>query len=358
MPDDGDLTISASGGSISGWQEVQVVVGIENCPNSFVIGMTEKFAEDSDKVVIQPGDSCTIDIGGDVVLTGYVDRFRPMIRPNQHRLLLAGRSKSQDAVDCSAEWEGGQIKGSSVLEIAKKLLKPYGITIEGEVDVGPPIPQFNLNIGDSAYAIIERLARFRALLIYDLPNGNMVLTQAGKDKMSSGITVGENTQFADAEYSIDQRFSDYEGFITAVDTLQDLGDGGNLKAKTTDPGVKRHRLRTIIAEAGALGLEQLKPRVKWEAARRAGRANVVTATVDSWRNKDGQLWKPNALTPITAPELKLPSGTQWLLAQAVFRRTNQDGTTADLTLMPKEAFLPEPIVLLPPGVPAELANAP
>lgn len=348
--DEDSLTLTSGGQTLSGWTEIQVVRGIEICPSIFSIAMTEKFAADSPALLVQPGDPCTVAIGGDPVITGYVDRLNPRISKKSHRIGILGRSKSQDAVDCSAEWDGGQIKGSSVLEIAKKLLKPYGITVEGLVDTGPPIPQLNLTIGESAYSIIERLARFRGLIIYDLPNGNLALAQAGSDTMGSGFTQGSNIEFGDGEFSMDQRFSIYESFITAVDTLQDLGDGGNLLAKVEDPGVKRHRLRTIISEGGAQGNDVAKKRALWEAARRAGRSVSVTITTDSWRDEGGKLWTPNAMVPIEAPALKLPKGTNWLIAQVVFRMGNSGGTTADVTCMPKEAFLPEPILLQPlPG---------
>lgn len=347
MADDGDLTITAGGQTLGGWTDIEVVSGIEVTPWLFNISATDKTGEKSAKVIMKPGDECTVKLGSDLVLTGYIDRVRPFIRPTGHGIMIAGRSKSQDAVDCSAEWEGGQIKGSSVLEIAKKLFGKYGIDVEGEVDTGEPIPQFNLTIGESAYSIVERLARFRGLLIIDRPNGNVVLTQAGSDKMGSGLVQGQNIQSGDAEYSSDQRFSKYESFITATDTLVDLGEGGNLLAIAEDPGVKRNRLRTIISEGGALGNDVAKKRAIWEAARRAGRSNMITCTVDSWRDSGGKLWTPNAIIPIEAPALKLPAGTSWLLAQVVFRRDGRRGTTADLVAMPKEAFLPEPVLLQP-----------
>jgi prophage tail gpP-like protein len=351
MADDGDLTITSGGQTLGGWEDIEVAVGIEVCPWLFNIRATEKFSETSSSVILQPGDPCTVQIGRDLVMTGWVDRLKPSIRGKKNHFVgYSGRSKSQDAVDCSAEWPGGQINGSSVLEIANKLLQPYGITVEGQVDTGPPIPQFNLTIGESAYSIIERLARFRGLLIYDLPNGNLVLAQAGSDIMGSGMKQGENIQDADADYSMDQRFSDYEAFITAVDTLSDLGNGGNLLATTTDPGVKRHRLRTIISEGGALGNDVAKKRAIWEAARRAGRSNVVIATVDSWRDTDGKLWTPNAIIPIDAPALKLPDGLIWIISQVTFKRDRLTGTTAIIQAMPQAAFLPEPILLQPlPG---------
>jgi prophage tail gpP-like protein len=287
------------------------------------------------------------------VITGYVDRVVPSLDAGSHGIALLGRSKSQDIVDCSAEWPSGQINGSSLKQIAEKLLKPYGISVEGDVDTGPPIPKMMLTIGESAFVIIERIARYRG--IYDLPNGNIRLARAGSDKMGSGVKQGVNLQRGRAEFSMDGRFSDYEAFNTAVDLYGDVGKGPNLLGHTTDAGVKRRRLRTIINEAGAMGMDVAVLRAKWDAARRAGRSTALTVTVDSWRDTAGKLWAPNASIPIEAPALKLPPSTDWIISQVAYRRNSRDGTCADLVIMPKEAFLPEPVLLQP--LSADVARA-
>lgn len=347
-----DLSLVIGGRKISGWDSARVSRGIERCPSDFEISMTELYPGSADKLVLQPGDECTVLLGSDPVITGYVDIFAPGIDQANHIIRVAGRSKSEDLVDCAAEWPGGQIAGASALEIAKKLAQPYGITIKAEVDTGAPIPQFNLTIGESAYAIIERVARYRGLLIYDLPDGSVTLAQAGNDKMGSGCVQGKNVQRAGAVYSSDQRFSQYDVFLQSMDVLGDLGEGGNLLATVNDPGMKRHRQRDIIAEAGGGGLDVAKQRGLWECARRAGRSYAISVMVDSWRDTAGKLWTPNAAIPLELPALKLPSGTTWLIGEVTFNKT-AEGTSAEMLIMPRDAFLPEPILIQP--FPADVA---
>ena len=345
---DGDLTLNIGGRSLSGWTDVRVTLGIERMPSDFEISMTELFPGQAQSLVVQPGDSCQVLLGTDPVITGYVDRFIPSAAPNEHRIAVAGRAKSCDMVDCSAEWPGGQISGASALSIAQKLAQPYGISVVGKVDTGPPIPQFNLTIGETAYAIIERVARYRGLLVYDLPDGTVTLAQAGSGAMASGVVLGGDTgnaQRATATYSQDQRYSVYQAFLQSMDTLQDIGQGGNLLATVNDPGVKRHRLKTIIAEAGGGGLDVAKQRANWEAARRGGRSYRIDATVDSWRDSAGTLWTPNYTIPLSLPQLKLPTAT-WLIGEVTWIK-DEAGTRADLVIMPKDAFLPEPILIQP-----------
>jgi hypothetical protein len=45
------------------------------------------------------------------------------------------------------------------------------------------------------------------------------------------------------------------------------------------------------------------------------------------------------------PGLKVPD-VSWVIADVIFRR-DASGTHADLVLMPKEAFVPEPFLLTP-----------
>ncbi len=334
MPDDGDITLTVGGATISGWTDVDVDRGIERMPNSFEIAMTEKFPDSASDLVVQPGDVCTVSIGGDLVITGYVDRFEPSITPKGHTIRVVGRSKSCDMVDCSAEWPNGQIVGNSALQIVTKLAMPYGIKVKGMVDTGAAIPQFNLTLGESAYAISERICRYRQLLLYDDPDGSVILNQAGAGDMASGLIEGTNVQSASASYSMDQRYSDYVVYLQSMETLADTGEGGNLQSTVNDSGVKRHRQMDLIAEAGGGGLDVAKQRAIWELNRRAGRANVINAVVDSWRDSAGTLWTPNFGITLTLPSLKCQN-YDWVIGHVRYSRNDEAGTTASLEIMPK-----------------------
>ena len=74
--------------------------------------------------------------------------------------------------------------------------------------------------------------------------------------------------------------------------------------------------------------------------RRYGRSKQLTVTIDSWRDKDGKLWKPNTLIPVNLPTLRLPD-TEMLLAEVTYMR-DDNGTHARMTLMPPAAFAVQP----------------
>jgi len=341
-----ELTLTVGGQAISGWTDIRVTRGIERLPSDFSIGLTELYPGEISTIVIKPGQACTVKIGSDLIITGYVDRYIPSISDGQHNIRIMGRSKCQDLVDCSAEWAGGQISGSNAVGIAQKLASVYGINVQCSVSGLPVIPQFNLMLGETAFEVIERISRYSALLAYDLPTGDLQLAQVGIIKAASGFTEGQNVQEASVEFSADQRYQSYQVFLQSVDEFSDLGDSGNLVATASDTNVTRHRTIYLIAEAGSGGNDISKQRALWESARRAGRSSVVRVTADSWRDSAGVLWTPNTLAPVNLPDLKLVTDG-YTIAEVTYVRDNDRGTVAELILMPPDAFKPEPILLQP-----------
>ena len=230
--------------------------------------------------------------------------------------------------------------------MAAKLAQPYGINVGAtQVDVGEPIPQMNFIHGETGYEIIERVCRYRALLAYELPDGSLFLTRVGDTQAASGFTQGQNVQAASIEYSADQRFSEYQCFMQSMDVLSDPGEGGNLLAIVTDASVLRNRKMVIIAPGGEGGYNVCIQTATWEMNRRQGRSMMLNLTTDSWRDSAGVLWTPNTLVPLSLPALKLERA-MWLISSVSYK-LDENGTTADLTIMPPGAFQPQPILLQP-----------
>lgn len=358
-----DLTLIVGGRQISGWTSLRVTRGIERLPSDFELEMTELYPGDASAFVISPGDPCKVLLGHDTVVTGYIDRFTPSISGGVHTIHLSGRSKCADLVDCSAEWPGGQIAGSSAFDVAKKLVEPYGqpskgndplsfsfpskITVNADAYVGLPIQEFNLNLGETPYELIERVCRYSGLLVYDDTDGNLVLSRVGTKQAASGFSEGINVQSASICYSIDQMYSEYACYIQSVDMYKELGEDGNLIYISDEPLVKRHRKKVIISESGDdSGFSVTKMRAEWERHRRFGRSYQLNLTTDGWRDASGVLYTPNTLVPLSLGSLKLLAAT-WLISEATYKRDGQNGTTCDLVMMPPEAFDVQPYILYP-----------
>ncbi len=182
-----DLTLSIDNKLITGWDNIRVTRSIERLPSDFSLSLMDLYPGSDNQQWVNPGDPCVVNLGDDVVLTGYIDRWAPMISGSRREVRATGRSKCQDLVDCSAEWPNNVISQSTALQIAQRLAHPYGITVSTDVIDLDIVPQFTLNWGESSQEIIDRITRWAALLYYDQPDGNLYLTRVGTRKAASGV---------------------------------------------------------------------------------------------------------------------------------------------------------------------------
>nr|WP_175829723.1 hypothetical protein [Burkholderia cepacia] len=313
-----------------------------------------------DDILAQPGDWVQVMLGDDLVLTGFVDRYMPSYSGNQHSVSIVGRSKCQDLVDCAAYIEGAQLLNMTVDKIAAALCAPYGIAsaVAAGTDVGDPIAQVNVMVGQTSYSVLELLCRYQGLLLYDMPDGSLLFasggpashtgnTSIGTRVASSGFTEGINVASASLMMAMDGRFSQYDAAYQGLDTLRDIGDGGNIIAHVKDSTVPRFRYRAIISEQVTGGEAIAAQRANWEMAYRLGRSYQVRLVTDSWRDSAGSLYEPNVLVDIDLPSLKLPK-KRWLISEVMYKKDAR-GTSAELTIMPTQAFYQEPIILNPVG---------
>lgn len=333
-----EMTLELPGCVVGGWLSTRVTRSIERCPNEFEVNMTELFPGHASEVVAKPGDACKLRIGSDLVLTGYVDRVMRSMTNGQHEIILTGRGKCQDLVDCSALWKGGQITNGDVLQVAQKLAYPYGVSVscaQGQ-DVGKPIPLFNFGLGETAYSIIETMCRYRALLAYELPDGSLWLERVSNRRASSGFTEGVNVEDASVYRSMDERFQKYDSFLVSIDTFRDAGVP-NDPPPIYDEDVPRFRHRYVHVEAPpGMGQDVMLARARWEANRRIGRSFQVRLTTDSWRDSAGDLYEPNTLIEVDLPSLKVPK--QDMLIGEVSYLKDANGTHCELIMMPPSAF--------------------
>ncbi len=341
-----ELSLIIGGKIISGWDQVRVTRSIERLPSDFDLSLMDFYPGDPAQQLVKPGDPCIVKIGTDPVLTGYVDRWAPMISSSRHEVRAVGRSKCQDLVDCSAEWPNNVISNANSLQIAQRLARPYGVTVSSDVTDMEPVPQFTLNWGESSQEVIDRISRWAALLYYDLPDGGLFMTRVGAKKASSGVEQGVNIQDAAYQSSMDERYSNYTGVSMSTNVLTEVAGNTGYSSVTlataTDPEAKsmRYRNHIVIVESTMLSHNKAQDCINWEMNRRYGRSKQLQVTVDSWRDSSGTLWTPNTLIPITLPIFGLGNAL-WLLSEVTYLKDDR-GSVAQMVLMPPEAFTVQP----------------
>ena len=343
-----DVAIRVGSTDFKGWQSVNVTCSCESIPNSFQLTASTEFLQDRAALEnTRAGQACQIRIGSDLVITGCIDRRSIGIDARSHQVTLSGRGITRNLVDCSADLFNdpgvrGGITANSMLDLAQKLSKAYGITVISAVpDLGGPIPYVVVNLGETPWQVIESVAAYTGYLVYEDPFGRLVLDRVGSQRMASGFTLPGNIEAIGAERSADQRFSDYVVVWNSTNSLSEQNALSNQRWHETDPGVGQYRLKITVSQQNAPGNPNFGMTLaRWQKARFIGRSQAAQITCDSWRDTSGRLWTPNWLATVEAPIADI-TGAVWVIGTVTYRK-DMSGTHADLVLMPSEAFSPDP----------------
>ncbi|WP_075632596.1 phage baseplate assembly protein [Novacetimonas hansenii] len=353
-PSDQVSIIVTGGGTsrqITNWTSAVLRLGVEIMPWTAALGMTAARASAAGADTINPGDTCQVYIGSDLVFTGYVITVIEDLGPEDHLIEVQIASKSVDLVECAAEFTTFQMNSTNVLAIARAVARRVNIDVISVNDAGnTDILAFSIIMTETAYEVIERLCRLAGVLFYDQPDGNICMSGVGTRRAASGFTVGRNIERAQIVRSLGGRYSSViainQNTVSLftdpnVNALESQMSALTVGIEATDPGVPRRRTMFIPVENGDENNKVCQQRAQWEVNRRYGRAYPVTLTADSWRDASGQLWLPNTRVPVTG---RNGIGPDMLIGELTLRQTVEDGTHADVVLMPPSAFSPEPLL--------------
>ena len=336
-----EVVLQIDGTNYKGWKGVAITLPLESIADSFELTLTDHWPSDNTPKPIRLGSPCVVMIDGEKVITGYVDDVIPEYDAKQHGLMVVGRSKTGDLVDCSV-LDKTTFKGKTFLDVAKHICAPFSIEVSAGVDVGAPFSKaHSVEPGETAFEFLDRLARMRALRMVSTPEGGLLITRTSSERIGTPLVLGGNIKSASGNFSLRDRFSDYSVY-GQQDTDDNLfGEVANDAFGTSnDKHVQRYRPTFI--QADNITVDECKRQAQWHRNTRFGRSQAIVYTVLGWRHADG-LWQRNRLVPIDdfymgIKEDRLISTTRYLL--------DDEGERVEIEVMPPEAFN---LVELPEG---------
>lgn len=331
------VELAIAGLLYSGWTDVSVERSLDAMTGRFSVAVAWKDDASASALAIVPDDRCQLRIAGETVIDGWVDAVMPQASGEDHSITIIGRDRTGDLADCAAIAKPGSWRKVKLEAIAAELAKPFGIKVTAKVSTGAPIAKFALQQGETVHAAIERLARFRGLLLVVAPGGELEITEPTKDAPIATLEWGKNIKAVGGTYDHSQRFSDY---IVKGQSSGDNDKNGKtvsqIRAEAKDGGVKRYRPTLIIAEDQS-DRASAKKRAAWEAGVRAGRSQSIEIDVLGWRVPGGgPLWRPNVRVRVVCPPAMVAD--QVMLVAGVRLSKGEQGTIATLTCNPREAW--------------------
>lgn len=332
----GIAELKVDGVYYGGWKSVRVTRSIEQLAGTFELEITDRWPGNPVASPIRPGEPCQLFLDGQVVITGYVDTVVHDYDAAKHSIRVAGRDKTADLVDCSAVYKTGQWSNVKLDRIARDLLKPYDIEVIVAADVGSAFSSYNIQEGETVFECLDRAARMKALLLTSNPDGDLVITRAGKERLDYGLIEGENIKAARGEFSWKDRYSVY----TAKGHGRLGADGDRVhsapSATARDEIITRHRPLIVLAESHGHNAS-LGDRVEWERNVRRGRSARGSVTVQGWSDPDGVVWQPNTLISVTSPMMWLDE-SMMLIVGCTWSMDGANGTLTEIAISKPEAF--------------------
>jgi prophage tail gpP-like protein len=334
-----EVVLKIADTAYGGWKSMRISQGIEQVSGGFELSVTEKWPDQISARDIAEGSPCKVLLGGDTVIFGHVDSVRTAYNARSHSVTVCGRDKTGDLVDCSAVAGSGQWKGRTLLQIAEDICRPYRIEVISDTDVGAAFDSVNIQEGESAYEILERLARMRGVLLTATAEGRLLITRASRQTIKTSLVRGTNILSGNGTRGIQDRYSIY--VVKAENRGSDWStpeQNARTFARVEDPVVKRHRCLVVLSEECG-DAAKLKDRGVWESIVRMARGVRATITVQGWRHAAG-LWKSNRRVFVDDDflgikgEMLISGVTYWL---------DEQGSRTELELCRPEAFDLRPI---------------
>lgn len=342
------VEIIVNGMSYRGWTDVTATAALDEAARSFSVSITEQSPLDEAGGFmgwpVMPGDDVEVKLGGQKVITGYVDSRQASYSFTEHGVQVSGRSKTADAIDSSADQPRGEFKNVRLDALAKTLCAETGLTVTVEGDAGKPFPVVRIQPGETAFEVIDRLARMRGLTVTDDEEGGLILSDGEGKGEPIRLVEGDNILTGTATLRADQKYSKVKvkGQRPRASDDDEEADGetadgdywDDIEAEAEDKTVKRKR--TLIIQAEEPGDEDaVKERADREVAKRKAETIECGVTVVGFFSSPGKLWKPGDRAHVISPMLHLD---RTLVVKSVtWKQSFNDGSKTELTLTIPEA---------------------
>lgn len=330
MPSE-NVAVEVAGRRYSGWRHVSARGSVKEACRSVSLTTAAVLGSEATLALFQVFTPIRVYGGSDLVFAGYIDIRRARCDMQAGHIEIGGRTKAQDAVDCSCVHRTGRFKGRTPLDIAKEL-DAFGVGFSADVELDE-VPEFQLQPGESLFSTIERLCRDQGVTLAGQADGSVKLTKAGQTakRQAGALRQGVNIEIGESEFNSSNRHSKV---IARGQSYDGHGDGAlRLEETSEDSTVPRYR-PLIHVHDGNADRKRLATRAKHRRDKAQGEGVRASVMTHGWRDEAGMLWTPGAKVWVESAFLGL---AQDMLIEAVDYEQDEDKTIATLALVDPRA---------------------
>jgi prophage tail gpP-like protein len=342
-----DVALVVKGRRYAGWKSIRITLSIETVAGSFALEVSDRWDGTLDPWPIVEQDPCRVEIGGVVVIDGYIKTRDISADATTRTLSYSGKDRAAEIVECSLLVKGaGENKNKwtyrniDIAQFATEIAKSHGIKVRVQAGLAlKKDPLLVAHPGETGWEALRRVVGSSGVLVVSDGAGGILITRAGNARATS-LIEGSNILRAAVRYDGSDRFHTYLISSQIPGTDDASGDATRVQAEATDDGVSLESRVLLIRPDKGYGKADARRRADWEARIRAARAETVMVTVQGWRQPNGALWSVNALSRVTAPRSIGVDGD--LLISEVEYSIGEGGQITQMRLVRPDAFEPEP----------------
>jgi prophage tail gpP-like protein len=285
--------------------------------------------------------------GLDLLSEGHIDRVQVGIGSDSGGVVtLTGRDKTGDLVDSSADHEGGWLN-AGVIDIAKTLCAPHGITAKAVGDLGPTFDTYAVQPGETGWETLVRALRLRNLLAWPSSDGTLQIGKPGQSRAETTLVEGGNVKSATLIVDDSKRFGKYivRGQMALLaDDVSGQWSAEQLagpEGTASDALVRSNRVMIVLAD-GPADDAICGNMATWYASTRAAVGAEVIVPVQGWHqtpDRESPLWEAGLIVPASLPGLGIDQ--DMLIKRTTFDKSGAgggSGETCELHLVHPDAY--------------------
>ncbi len=262
----------------------------------------------------------TISVGGETLFTGTLITVNPVLENESKILSLGGYSTPGVLNDCTMPASSFPLEyfGFNLRQIALSLAGAFGIGVEFTHDPGSPFLFVAIDAGQKVLPFLANLAQERNFVISNTSDGKLLFSRS----IDTGVPVAVLTQGDTPLLTVLPFFSpqEYYSHITGIEPVI----FGDLGSQFT---VKNARLANVLRPFTFNIPDAFETIPKTATEAKAGRmfGNVASYSIrlDTWRDPIGNLWEPNTIIKLTAPDAMIYNPFNFVIRSIQFEKDSK-----------------------------------
>jgi prophage tail gpP-like protein len=326
------IRVEVGGDVFTAWEQVKVRSAFDEACRSYSLKAANELGAAATHARFALGVELKIFANDDLLLDGYVDRRRPKLGEDETEIVIIGRSKSCDLVDCSAVHDSGDFENMTAVDIGNAIAA--GIAARFETDQTlEKVEAYSLAQGKTIFTVVEELCRDQNKTLTGTAAGNVLVTKAGTRRHAGGLYEGVNIIEAEGDHNACNRHSKY--IVRGQSVTGHGAEALEIEAVANDGKVRRFR-PLIIVQKETSSKARAKGRAATRRDRAAGYALGCDVTIQGCRDEAGTVFEPGRL--IWTESETLGIAQDMLIESADFSQDSKGGSLTSLGLVDPRAY--------------------